>query len=104
LEEKLDYLGLNYKEKEEFIVYWLPKLEQSNYNFIHFATEEEINSEMPLELSVRPDTTIRIRMIFKGLDGRKEVEEQKLEPAPKRSGFTVVEWGGTELRKYFLVT
>lgn len=30
-EEKLEILGLNYKETEEFIVYWLPKLEQNEY-------------------------------------------------------------------------
>ncbi|MBR3131867.1 hypothetical protein IKG33_00415 [Candidatus Saccharibacteria bacterium] len=97
LEEKLEILGLNYKEKEEFIVYWLPKLESHNYNYIYFATEEEIEKEMPLEFSVKPDTLIRIRMIFEGLDDFKEVKEQTLTPAPERNGFTVVEWGGTDL-------
>lgn len=98
LEEKLEILGLNYREKEEFIVYWLPKLEANKYNYIYFATEEEINSEMPLEFSIQPDTIIRVRMIFKGLDEYKNIEEQMLEPAPEREGFTVVEWGGTELK------
>ena len=97
LEEKLNILGLDYREKEEFIVYWLPKLEANKYNYIYFATEKEINAEMPLEFSVQPDTIIRIRMIFKGLDEYQNIEEQKLEPAPERVGFTVVEWGGTEL-------
>lgn len=99
LEEKLEILGLNYKEKEEFIVYWLPKLESHNYNYIYFATEDEIEQEMPLELSVEPDTIIRVRMIFEGLDEYKEVEEQVLVPAPERNGFTVVEWGGTDLAR-----
>ncbi len=98
LEEKLEILGLNYREKEEFIVYWLPKLEANKYNYIYFATEEEINSEMPLEFSIQPDTIIRVRMIFKGLDEYKNIEEQMLEPAPERKGFTVIEWGGTELK------
>ena len=49
LEEKLEILGLNYKEKEEFIVYWLPKLEANKYNYIRFATTEEINKNMPLK-------------------------------------------------------
>lgn len=98
LEEKLEILGLNYREKEEFIIYWLPKLEANKYNYIYFATEEEINSEMPLEFSIQPDTIIRVRMIFKGLDEYKNIEEQILEPAPEREGFTVIEWGGTELK------
>ena len=34
---------------------------------------------------------------FKGLDEPIEVEEQRLDPAA-RAGFTVVEWGGTEIK------
>ena len=36
LEEKLEILGLNEREAEEFIVYWLPKLEANKYNIIRF--------------------------------------------------------------------
>ena len=97
LEEKLEFLGLNYREREEFIVYWLPKLEANKYNYIYFATAEEISKDMPLEFSVQPDTVIRVGMIFEGLDEYMEIKEQSLTPAPERSGFTVVEWGGTEL-------
>ena len=34
LEEKLAILGLTERESEEFIVYWLPKLEKNKYNYI----------------------------------------------------------------------
>ena len=97
LEEKLEILGLNYKEAEEFIVYWLPKLEANKYNYIRFASMEEIEAYMPLEFSVKPDSLIRILMQFKGVDEKIEVKEQKLE-TPKREGFVAVEWGGTELK------
>ena len=97
LEEKLAILGLNYKEKEEFIVYWLPKLEANRYNYIYFATAEEINKEMPIEVSIQPDTMIRVKMLYKGLEEAKEINAQELEIAPERSGFTMVEWGGVEL-------
>ena len=96
LEEKLGLLGLNYKETEEFIVYWLPKLEANKYNFVYFASNEEIEKEMPLHFSIEPDTIIRINMLFKGLDDSIQVNEQILTPAPERKGFTVVEWGGTD--------
>ena len=43
-EEKLAILGLNEREAEEFIIYWLPKLESNKYNYIRFATEEEIRN------------------------------------------------------------
>ncbi len=97
LEEKLEVLGLNYKEAEEFIVYWLPQLEANKYNYIRFASMEEIEEYMPLEFSKKPDSLIRILMQFKGLDEKIEVKEQKLE-TPRREGFVAVEWGGTELK------
>lgn len=97
LEEKLEVLGLNYKEAEEFIVYWLPQLEANKYNYIRFASMEEIEEYMPLEFSKKPDSLIRILMQFKGLNEKIEVKEQKLE-TPKREGFVAVEWGGTELK------
>ena len=93
LEEKLAILGLTETEAEEFIVYWLPKLQGNKYNYIRFATIEEINENMPLRFSVEPDTIIRILMQYKALDHDTEVKEQTLE-APERRGYVVVEWGG----------
>ena len=97
LEEKLAILGLNPRETEEFIIYWLPKLESNKYNYIRFATEEEIYRNMPLEINPNPDSLIRVLMTYKGLEEPIEVEEQKL-VTPERKGFVVVEWGGTEIK------
>lgn len=93
LEEKLELLGLNEKEIEEFIIYWLPRLEDNKYNFIRFRTLEEINSYMPLEFSEEPDTLIRIMADFKPLNKKIKVKEQTLQRV-ERNGFTIVEWGG----------
>ena len=79
LEEKLKILGLTDRETEEFIIYWLPKLEANKYNYIRFATREEIDANMPLTITPEPDTTIRVLMEYKGLENPIEVEEQKLE-------------------------
>ena len=98
LEEKLEILGLNAREAEEFIIYWLPQMEKNEYNYIRFETLEEINENMPLDVSPKPDTIIRINMEWKALSKPIKVEEQKLEQAPKRTGFTLVEWGGTILK------
>ena len=97
LEEKLAILGLNEYEAEEFIVYWLPKIQDNKYNLIRFATMEEINKNMPLEFSAEPDTLIRILMQFKAVDSYIDIPEQQLE-TPERNGFVVVEWGGTEVK------
>ncbi len=97
LEEKLSILGLTEREAEEFIVYWLPRLQENKYNYIRFATMEEINTNMPLNFSVEPDTLIRVLMTYKGLDKPIDVQEQELE-TPERKGFVAVEWGGTEIK------
>ncbi len=97
LEEKLKVLGLNEREANEFIIYWLPKLEVNKYNYIRFESIEEINNNMPLEILPKPDTLIRVNMEFKKLNEKINVVEQEL-ITPNRSGFVVVEWGGTELK------
>ena len=97
LEEKLKVLGLTEREADEFIIYWLPKLEVNKYNYIRFETQEEINNYMPLEIDPNPDTIIRVLMDYKGLEEPIEVKEQVLE-TPKREGFTVVEWGGSLIK------
>lgn len=97
LEEKLEILGLTEREANEFIIYWLPKLEGNKYNYIRFQTMEQIEENMPLEITPTPDTIIRVMMEYKALEEPIEVTEQKL-TTPQRNGFTVVEWGGTELQ------
>lgn len=97
LEEKLAILGFTEREMEEFIIYWAPKLQENEYNYIRFATIEEINKNMPLEFSTQPDTLIRVLMTYKGLDTPIDVKEQQLD-TPERTGFVAVEWGGTEIK------
>ena len=67
------------------------------YNYIRFATREEIDTNMPLTITPEPDTTIRVLMEYKGLENSIKVEEQSLE-TPGRKGFVAVEWGGTEIK------
>lgn len=97
LEEKLAILGLNDREAEEFIIYWLLKLQENEYNYIRFASMDEINENMPLEFSQQPDTLIRILMTYKGLNAPIQVKEQNLEKI-ERKGFIAVEWGGSEIK------
>ena len=97
LEEKLEILGLNSKEIQEFIIYWLPILEKNKYNYIRFATNEEIEQNMPLNIEPSPDTIIRVLMTFKGLNEKIDVSEQEL-VTPIRNGYTVVEWGATIIK------
>lgn len=96
LEEALAKLGLNRREANEFIVFWLPMMEQNPYNIISFQTD--IHTEAAkLEVSPDPDTLIRVFMAWQASNEFVEMDEQEL-TAPERSGFTVIEWGGTEVK------
>ena len=52
---------------------------------------------MTLDINPNPDTIIRVLMTFKGLENPITVKEQKI-VTPERKGFTLVEWGGTEIK------
>ena len=95
LEEKLAYLGLNERESNEFIVYWLPRMEKNNYNLITFQGEK-YTEHAKLKISPEPDSILRVFMAYKPLDKPVDIPEQELEPF-EREGFTVVEWGGAEM-------
>lgn len=96
LEKALGELGLTEREANEFIIYWIPRLEENPYNLISFQTTAYTDGA-ELTIDPAPDTLIRVFMAWKGLEEPVEVAPQTL-TAPERTGFTVVEWGGAEIR------
>ena len=97
LEEKLKVLGLNERERNEFIIYWLPLLEKNQYNLIRFESLETINQEMPLDINPKPESIIRVLMEYKSINKKINVPKQELK-SPNRKGYTIVEWGGTFIK------
>ena len=95
LEEALAELGLTEREANEFIIYWLPRLEENPYNLISFQTTAYTDGA-ELTIDPAPDTLIRVFMAWRGLEEPVEVAPQTL-TAPERTGFTAVEWGGAEV-------
>lgn len=99
LEEYLDAAGLSSSEIDDFITYWLPKMQDNEYNLISFPTEE-YEELAGLNVSPSPDTVIRIYMVFTPLNEEAEIPEERALVMPhgvERTGFTVVEWGGSEI-------
>ena len=96
LEEALATLGLTDQEANEFLIYWLPKMEGNPYNLIAFQ-DEVYTENAALSISPTPDTLLRVFMAWKGLEEPVEVPPQVLTSTP-RTGFTVVEWGGAEVQ------
>ncbi|MBI5507481.1 MAG: hypothetical protein HY903_01890 [Deltaproteobacteria bacterium] len=96
LEKACVAYGLNDKEKTDFVSYWLPHLEKNDMSLVQFLATDEYARYADLQVSPKPDTLIRMFMIFK----RTATAVQTGNPAlPKgiRKGYTVVEWGGTNL-------
>ncbi|MDP3900447.1 MAG: hypothetical protein Q8Q23_05190 [bacterium] len=93
LKEKLIKLGLIQNEVDEFIEFWLPRMQEKLFYFVTFVPQEEFDLIAPLAFSPQPDTVIRVFMDYEGLDVYREVVEQKI-ITPEREGFVVAEWGG----------
>lgn len=95
LENALAALGLNRREANEFIVYWLPRMEQNPYNVIAFQADA-YTQRAKLEITPQPDTLIRVFMAYKPSESYVQMQPQELS-CPQRAGFTVIEWGGAEV-------
>ena len=97
LENYLTTAGLNDSEIDDFISYWLPQMEGNAYNLIAFPTEVYAE-KAKLNVYPKPDSELRVFMVFQALDEPTDSEITMPEPF-ERKGFTVVEWGGCEIEK-----
>ena len=95
LEEKLDILGLNEKEKTDFITFWLPVLLRNKLSLCTFQTQKFFDN-YELNITPKPDSMIRVFLTIKKLERPINIREQKLESV-ERKGFTAVEWGGSNI-------
>lgn len=96
LQDMLSKMGLLPHEYNEFIVYWLPKMQDNKYNLISFQGREYTDSAV-LDIDPVPDSLLRVFMAFQPLSEPVDIKPQEITPF-ERSGFTVVEWGGTEIK------
>ena len=97
LQETLAEIGLTPREYNEFIVYWLPLMEDNPYNLITFQGDAYTDGAK-LSITPEPDSLLRIFMAWMPLDEPVEIEPPETQPF-EREGFTVVEWGGAEIGK-----
>jgi hypothetical protein len=91
-------LGLIKPEQEEFLNYWLPKINSlsSKYIFISIISPNEKERIDKVEINPQPDTRIEFLVYFKPVENPYTPAALILpQNPPKRNGFTEVEWGGT---------
>ncbi len=96
LQETLEKIGLTPKEYNEFIVYWLPRMKNNKYNLIAFQ-RESYSKRVGLIVEPKPDSVLRVFMMFKALEDKVDIEPQQIKSFT-RKGFTVIEWGGMEVK------
>ena len=95
LQDILAKMGLTAREYNEFIVYWLPLMQENPYNLITFQGKAYTDIA-PLEITPTPDSLLRVFMVYQPLEAPVEVEAPEIAPF-EREGFTVIEWGGAKV-------
>lgn len=86
--------GLSQREANEFIIYWLPLMQDNAYNVISFQSKNYTDA-FSLNINPAPDSVLRVFMAYYPSETMMEIPEQSFEKFV-REGFTVVEWGGAK--------
>lgn len=102
LEKTLTEFGLNSYEKADFMTFWMPQIlscvEETIY--LSFLYNEGCNIFAQIDVFPPPDEMGRIYLLWKPVANVKTTNFSKeYIPIPqlKRSGFTLIEWGGVQL-------
>ncbi|MBO5285335.1 MAG: hypothetical protein J6B16_00390, partial [Clostridia bacterium] len=74
-----------------------PLMQDNAYNVISFQTEDYVNNAV-LNITPKPDSVLRVFMTYYSSDTMVDIGPQTLKGFT-RNGFTVVEWGGSEINK-----
>ncbi len=90
--EYLPKLGLNKKEKEQFMEYWLERLQGQNYYEMKLLSRKFLEEHAKLTILPSPDTVIRVIFYFTPMDEYKTVKAPVIQ-TPEQKGFVVLEWG-----------
>ncbi|MFT5778131.1 MAG: hypothetical protein ACI837_001087 [Crocinitomicaceae bacterium] len=99
LEEKLLIFGFTSKERADFITFWAPMMVSHENIFVHFKVNQDCDAFAELTIVPTPDEIARFYILWSPIDekfDRTQVKAQKL-PTMNREGFTVLEWGGSEI-------
>gem|GEM_PF-537595 len=99
-ETQLTAMGLNSRERQDFITYWCPLMQKNETSYIHFMFNEEYSSIATLNVTPKPDNIFRVFMVWSDAT---EIDAKNIHPQTveifKRTGSTVVEWGGAEAKQ-----
>ncbi|HTF05408.1 MAG TPA: hypothetical protein VK826_15370 [Bacteroidia bacterium] len=96
-ETKLTAMGLTPRERQDFITYWCPLMQENEKSYVHFMFGKEYSSIATMSVTPSPDHIFRVFMIW---SDAAEIDSSAVQEQPidsfTRSGFSVVEWGGAK--------
>ena len=99
-ENTLTAAGLNQTEQTDFITFWAPKMKQHQWVFIQFLQGGDYEKWISaMQINPEPESLIRLFMLYVPLQSDQPeffITPQEIAKT-ERSGFTVVEWGGSEI-------
>lgn len=98
-ETKLTTMGLNSKEKADFITYWYPIMSNHKAYIIRFVFNNDYNKYAQLDMEPKPDNAFRVFMLWEPVNEKAEISKltEQTIPTLNRKGLTLVEWGGGQI-------
>lgn len=105
LENSLANSGLNQRETQDFITFWAPKMQTNKLNYLHFMFTEQYDYFATINIDPPPKNLIRVFLLWTSVDtdNKHKIEPQTF-PKFSRDGYTVIEWGGSELDRQFYLS
>ena len=91
--ENMAAYGFNNQEIDDYIDYWIPRLDEYTYYSIYPQTARLINDVIVLHFSLQPDNILRL---FYVVHGNMQMPDTLIEPKIeqfKREGYFATEWG-----------
>ncbi len=90
--ENLARYGFKGKEVEDFIEWWIPRLNESCYD-IYPQTADEIDKLIKINISKTPDSVQRLFYVIKKDDTCRDFLAKPEIKSFERKGFSLLEWG-----------
>lgn len=94
LRSTLNDMNLSQRETDEFVEFWLPRMQDAPFYKIGFHGTAVMDELAPISLSVKPDEVFRLLMDYEELSEWEISNPPKFVPKVKRQGFYLIEWGG----------
>ncbi len=96
-ENSLARAGLNEKETQDFITFWVPKMQNNKQNYIHFMFTNDYDQLATINIDPKPENLIRVFVLWSNAEYLKALIKPQVFPLCSRKGYTVIEWGGSEM-------